>query len=132
MSCDGNPTPEARAASLDAARQAGHVVIFGEPKTLQLDLDSKTAEAHATFMLAKFAEHLGVIVVHRSTSPGGNAHFYVRLAAEVCRADRLFWQAALGSDPTREALNWLWMSDGHMAECFLIETEFYDLVEVKL
>ncbi len=48
------------------------------------------------------------------------------------RAERIFWQAALGSDRTREALNWLWMQGGHEEECFLVEVEFYELTEIWL
>lgn len=123
MSGNGDPTPKARKRARDEAIAAGHRILYGRPDVLQLDIDSDAKLEVAVALIARFTKHLDVLRVDQTKSKSGNYHLYVHLGTPLDRGDRIFWQAALGSDRVREALNWLWMRSGHTGECFLVETE---------
>lgn len=132
MSGDGNPSYQAREAALTVARAAGHVVLFGDEKTLQLDLDSQEATDFAIDQVRKFADSLNVIDLFRTTSKSGNAHLFVKLREPMARLDRIFYQAGLGSDRVREVLNYKWAKADRPGECFLIEVKGYQMERVYL
>ncbi len=122
MSGKGDPTPKSRETALDNAISAGHLIMYGNAFTLLLDIDSDAALAVALDQLERFRLRLGIINVTMTRSPGDNVHLYARLMRAMGRRERLFWQVALGSDPIRGALDWLWAEGGHPEECFLVET----------
>ena len=115
------PTPEARDRALANAKEAGLEVVYGNAFTLQLDLDSKAETEEAKRMVRHFWDHLRVDRVVLTTSKSGNRHMFVSLKEPMDRPDRLYWQAALGSDKVREGLNWLWFRKGYWQECMLFE-----------
>lgn len=109
-------------AKVKAARDAGKVVNFGHDQCLLLDLDSEADARRCHEQLIKFHKLLGLALVRITKSKTeGHYHFYIDLKRPMAREDRLFWQAALGSDPTRAGLDWTWMREGFKEECFLIE-----------
>lgn len=122
MSGGTDPTPGAREETLRRAEAAGYVVVYGNPVTLQLDLDSENARKTSMEMIERFSAHLKVSGVNwlESHTPE-HFHVYVSLEEPLPREDRLLWQVALGSDPVRGVLDWLWMRAGHEEECFLVD-----------
>lgn len=126
------PTEEDRETAILNAELKGRTIVYGEPYTLQLDIDSEEQHAKARELIQRFRGHIGVKAVEYTVSKSGHWHFYVRLSTPMPRAERLFWQAALGSDRVREALNWLWMADGNEGECFLIELRGAQMLTLDL
>ncbi len=116
-----SPSPECREEALREARDAGHEVVYGNDWLLLLDLDSKAALKDAKALLKQFSPHLFVSHVLMTRSKSRHWHLYVHLMNPLSRMDRLFWQAALGSDRTRAGLDWIWAQRGHEEECFLVE-----------
>ncbi|MEE8543328.1 MAG: hypothetical protein V3S94_05660 [Gammaproteobacteria bacterium] len=129
--CNLNPTQNARDAAVKKAKAAGHAVVYGQPHILQLDLDSHAQWEKARNLIRHFSGHIGVKKVEWTQSKSGGWHFYVWLAHPMERLTRIFWQAALGSDRTREALNWLWAEAGNEGECFLVEMLPLEYQELK-
>ena len=131
MSGNGNPTLDARMIALGEAASDGHFIMYGDEYTLQLDLDTIDAAERADLLLAQFGEHIAVTGVTCTTSKSGNFHYYVRLAQPMAAPVRIFWQTIFGSDPVREALNWLWEHDPKTkGTCFLVETKFGERVKL--
>ena len=129
----GNPTPEKRSKAVTTALGDGHFVVYGDPFTLQLDIDSKGAYLGAKALVIRFRERLSITRLEATQSKSKDHwHFYVRMSKPLCRADRLFWQVALGSDPVRGALDWVWMQDGHPEDCFLVEFADAEMKELEL
>lgn len=121
MSCS-DVSPEARANALDAARDSVHKVVFGNAMVLQLDLDSHDAFDEATALLTQFKKHLEInSALWCKSKTEEHRHIYVYLEKPMDRGDRIAWQAFLGSDRTREALNYMWYLGDNAGECFLVE-----------
>jgi len=112
---------EARDIAIENAREEGYVVVYGNAKTIQLDIDNKTDFNNAINMLETFQDGIGITGISYSLSKNGNIHIYLSIARPLERHKRLFLQAVLGSDRKREALNWIWMEQNENEECFLIE-----------
>ncbi len=130
----GSRSPEQQAAVIKQAKADGHEVIFGGPRTLQLDLDSKADMIKARKLIGLWSHQLGVggvgierVSVTRSKSD--NWHFYVHLEDAMPRQKRIFWQTCFRSDPNREACNRLWAEAGHKQDWFLIEVNKEHWVE---
>lgn len=116
-----NPTPEAREKALEEAIEAGFEIVYGNDWLLLLDLDSKAALADAKVLLKQFSPVLFVSHILMTRSKSNHWHLHVHLMDPLPRMDRLFWQAALGSDRTRAGLDWIWAKKGNEGECFLVE-----------
>lgn len=123
MSCEEtrHPTLESTARSIAKATEEGLIVVYADDCSLLLDIDSAGAREHALEMIGKFAGSFKLARVEETRSKSGNWHLYVRLSEPMERQDRMFWQAALGSDPVRAALDWIWFREGYQIECFLYE-----------
>ncbi len=127
-----DPTPDARKAAIAEAARAGHHLVMGHSTLLQIDIDYGSAFATTVELIRQFRHHIGAVHAYSTRSKSGNLHVFVQLAEPMRRQDRLFWQAVFGSDPVREALNWLWMRAGHRSECFLVETSDPNLRHIPL
>lgn len=119
--------PERRAARIAAIEQRGNKVVFGDDFTLQLDIDSLAQYTRVREMIDRFHRQLGVCAAHEVKSKSGNWHVYLHLAVNkpMPRVQRMAWQGFLGSDPVREALNFMQAlaepEDSIDGECFLEE-----------
>lgn len=127
-----HPTPERLKKRLKEIEADGNLVIWGKDDVLQLDLDSPEQRVKAITLIHRFTVILNISRVWETVSKSGNAHFYVHLNSPLDRQQRIFWQAALGSDRVREGLNWVWIEDGLDGECFLIEVPGYTLTSVEI
>lgn len=88
------------------------------PDELQVDLDRPRARIPKR-LLRLIEEHIGIRSIRYSRSKSGNTHVSIRInldtslalipsecAYHVWEMEKLFLQAALGSDPVRELLSW--------------------------
>lgn len=131
-----------RQAVIDKAFELGLEVVYGNARTLQIDIDSKEQYEHFRAMIRKFQHDRKfeshvidiVNVTARKSAKRGNMHIYVHLAREISHpVERYLLQSWLGSDPVREVLNVMdWriaMSlnrfDPKQCECFFIENPKY-------
>ncbi len=115
------PTVTARTEFINAVEARGNRIAYGNPVTLQLDIDGGTTPfGHALDMIRKFRTHLNITgATWKVSKTPGHKHVYVNLGTAMAREDRIFWQVVLGSDPVREALNMLWIHGLNEGECFL-------------
>lgn len=101
-------TRERRDRAIATARREGLEVHYAGPQVLHLDLDTTAQHDQAMRQLEEFGARLEVRRAVETVSPGANRHLYVYLRRPMGRRDRLFWQAVLGTDPLKAALDWLW------------------------
>ncbi len=86
----------------------GYVVVLPEENQLLIDIDSPEALAVYEKNLPKFQMHVAVVLnEERKASRNGNTHIYVTLDRNVDTAERVMFQAFLGSDQTRELLSYV-------------------------
>jgi hypothetical protein len=110
----GGLTPEVFAEETKEQEEAGFEVIFGDPKHLLLDLDTdrdlNSYDNRSDDLLRMF----GHFEIERYTSKSGRGwHVIVRLDEPIPNVlERIALQAALGSDPKREALSILRVRNG--------------------
>jgi len=116
------PSPKRREGVRLEAFVRGYKCRFGAPRVLQLDIDSESALQHCVEQIRKFEHALSIKSMERTTSSHGNTHLYLFLDRPLSRENRLFWQVALGGDPVKGALDWMWFQAAREEECFLIET----------
>lgn len=120
---------EAREEYLERMRAEGNVVSIPEEDELQIDID--TEEQYVRFCALyeiferemKCSVHGGGINRHETPSRSGlpNRHIRIHLPFNVGPAERIAWQAALGSDPTRELLSLFRVLRGESDPTMLIE-----------
>lgn len=123
------PHMDQRKRAIEEAEAKGFHVVYGNPTTLQLDLDTEACYNQALARLMYWKRHISVWSWNVTRSKSNLWHIYAYLEVPMAREDRLFWQTQLGSDSKREALNWLWFRAGNPEECFLVETkEGYELL----
>jgi len=104
-------------------------VVIADDRTLQVDLDSPTPDYNDFHRVKNILdEHLSlrrgerVVTQYKQTfSKGGNVHIQISLPVEMPATERVAWQAALGSDPVREALNLTSISRGDRNPILLFE-----------
>jgi hypothetical protein len=98
---------------VDAGLDKEWEVVIADNRTLQVDLDTPVPD-WADFHRVKnildemLSEEIGhrVVTPYKSTiSKGGNVHVQITLPINLNAEARVAWQAALGSDPVREALH---------------------------
>jgi len=88
----------------EVAEKMHLVCFYPDDYTLQLDLDyGRTLNDRAFNILEKNGYRVLSTLTTRSKS--GNHHMYIRLETPLDAPDRIALQAALGSDPVREALS---------------------------
>jgi hypothetical protein len=109
-----------RASAIKEAECRKQEVVYGTDDTLQLDLDSDDAVGEAIDRIQSFYHEINCYKVYRTSSFNGNTHIHIKMSKPMTRSDRFFWQGVLGSDPIREALNWM---NKDLFECFLFENE---------
>lgn len=101
--------------ALNQAYDAGYEVHLGEPAVLLLDFDEPYIP-HKKYGNQRVWEILFQLYPGTTRkfwkSKGGNTHCIVYLSDELDIGIRLAWQAALGSDPVREALAIKRLHDG--------------------
>ena len=128
MSCENQ-----REQAITEAKGAGLVVVFGDPSTLQLDIDSEEDFRYAKAALKSFRDILKFSNVTVTISKGGRKHLYVNLKTPIPdRATRYALQAFLGSDRKREFLNWDYQRQYYTGECFFFEKEAVEYVLLKV
>jgi len=115
------PTPDREARSVAEIEARGNVVVRSDDRTLQLDLDSPEDLQKACKLIHQLHRNIFFEKITRTISKSGNSHIYIELAKPMERIERIAWQACLGSDRVREALNLLWVLSGYEEECFLEE-----------
>ena len=103
------------------------IVIRSDPQTLQIDIDSE--EAYDTFkrifgLIQQYIEFTLVVVKKSKTS--GHKHITLRMGKTMPAYERILLQSVLGSDPMREALNYLDITMGIKDPIF-----FYEKGEIK-
>ena len=95
-------SPEQQAAAIENAIRDGYEPIFGDSRTLTLDLDSQEAESRYAKTLPEIAAMFSIIEAARWSSKSGHSHVMLILDHDVDVVMRLFLQVLLGSDPVRE------------------------------
>lgn len=89
---------------LEIAKNEGLVAFLPRENELFVDLDCGQCAVNEKVQDILRSEQL-VSDVFLTRSRSGNTHVYVRLTHPVSEVERIALQAALGSDPTREALS---------------------------
>jgi hypothetical protein len=106
-------------------------LVKPDDQTLQLDFDSE--EAYETFLNRGLPSLIGFIGIDRvlwTESMSGNKHVTIKLSESMPITERIAFQAALGSDPTRELLALIGDREGkRIPVCFF---EKPDAVEVVI
>ena len=97
-------------------------VVEPDDDTLQLDFDTedqwdKFLKQRLTILL----QYLDVARVWWTESKSGNKHVYIKLKKEMGFVERIAYQAALGSDPTRELLSLARLSIGQGETTLMFE-----------
>lgn len=88
------------------AEALGLNIVKPDDRTLQLDFDTEDQwDAFMTQRLTILLQYLDVERVWWTESHSGNKHVYIRLKQVMSFLKRIAYQAALGSDPTRELLS---------------------------
>lgn len=89
------------------AKELNCDVMYGDPHTLLLDIDSDAAWEQFQRQLPIVCEFYNVVDNSYEVLPSksGNRHVIVRLDATLPLTERLMLQATLGSDPRRELLS---------------------------
>jgi hypothetical protein len=106
---------EERLNAIKYAERAGHTIIRSEPDLLLLDLDvpyddkKPVLDDEVEEILSRYAVLGGRA---RWKSRGGNTHMTIRLAKPLPALARIALQAALGSDPKKEAISVLRLLNG--------------------
>jgi hypothetical protein len=113
--------PERRRTALAEAEREGLVVVYGDPYTIQLDLDSAEAFEEAQRRIVFARELLGIEDMRFTRSRSGNWHVYLSLSEPLDRKDRLLLAGVLGSDFKRTVLDWRWAIELNAEDCFLVE-----------
>ncbi len=92
---------------IEIAASKGLKCVFPEEDELQLDYDNPDSDMGAyDKVLTCLGNHDWVVKGWlKTTSAGGNAHYYVKLDKPMQVLQRMIVQAAMGSDPIREVLS---------------------------
>ena len=125
-------TQQQRTEYIEVSRANGNDIVCGNDKYLQLDLDTPGDYDKALDKIRKFKSHLPILAVFTTRSKSNNRHLHIKLAKPMPRKERIFWQCALGSDATREALSWVWVEEGHKEEAFLVEVSGRNVEEIMI
>lgn len=95
------------------AEEFGCDVVWGDSRTLLIDIDTDHGmawfERNITIIQERFPGF--VARVEMWTSKSGNTHIKVATGEDLDLLERIFLQAVLGSDPTRELLTWVQMGE---------------------
>lgn len=83
------------------ARKDGFDVVFGDEKSLLLDLDSETQVEQYKEILPHLKKCFTVVRVEEWTSKSENLHVRIMLGLPLSVEIRIALQSALGSDPRR-------------------------------
>ena len=98
-----------------------HEVVLPQPNQLLLDYDTpELPEFFMERMNVLLQAMKGPVLYQTYQSRHGNRHVIVTLPKELTPEHRIAWQAALGSDPKREALSLLSMAKGSKNPTLLI------------
>ncbi len=109
-----------REQTIEDAIAAGFRIEYGNNSTLQIDIDDKLKLPDLLKLWKRFKSNLKITRVILTNSKSGNLHAFIHLKYPIATPrERMLLQAALGSDPVREILNWREVDDD--LECFLIE-----------
>jgi hypothetical protein len=124
---------ESREAAIMNAVEAGLQVVYGDEMTLQLDIDTEEDFAFCKKQLKLLAKLVPYSNCTVTRSKSNKWHVYVDLKKALAREDRVTLQATLGSDRTREILNYTYAAKGGIGECFLFERKDADheLLRIK-
>ncbi len=109
----------------EIAAKQGMVAVIPLPNELQLDIDSPgaTLQDLNQEVVAALADNGIIFIGHLITkSKSGNTHIHLGLNKELDQGLRIALQAALGSDPVREALAVCRKREGSDTPCVLFES----------
>jgi hypothetical protein len=82
-------------------------VVVADDLHLQVDVDAPELPPKFERVFALLCEHWKVSKHEISASKSGNLHVIIELVEPMKVWERIGWQAALGSDPMREALHYV-------------------------
>lgn len=104
------------------ADERGLVAFFpmGNELFLDFDGDAKINQRVLDIVTEQFGWAATLTTISQS---GNGLHMYIRLNDHLSNRDRVALQAALGSDPVREALSIVRLDKGSSAHSALFETE---------
>jgi hypothetical protein len=109
-------SPEKRENAIKSAKEAGFEVIQSAPNLLLLDFDVPYAGDQKKYynpeVMDIILQYVETHAVESWASKSGNTHVLVTLGKELPAHHRIALQAALGSDPKREALSVLRLMNG--------------------
>lgn len=105
-------TQQERQDAIAAAHDRGDIVRYGTAGLLTVDLDYPEGSPQyekALWRIGRFGHAMGGVErVEVCRSKSGNVHLYIHLKQPMQLLDRPFWAAAIGSDGTREMLNFIY------------------------
>lgn len=92
--------------ALEKAKEQNADVVYSDPRTLLLDLDTDEGEAQYARNLPIVQEYYQVRETLSWTSKSGvHRHVMLEIGQDLSLPDRVLLQAILGSDPKREMLS---------------------------
>lgn len=106
----------------DEGLKETHAIVLPEKNQLQVDIDFEkipAATEKAIQILVKAMD--GPVGLTRYRSRHGRLHLVFDLPKEVTDIERIAWQAALGSDPVREAMCLMALAKNIKNGCLLIQ-----------
>ena len=100
------------------------VCLFPRNIELVLDIDLPGGKYDVDVLGCLLDNDFGLISEITTKSAGGNAHWYLRFNRTFQALERMGYQAALGSDPKKEALSLIRHREGNgSAACAMFETK---------
>lgn len=99
----------------------GKVIKIPERHQLQIDIDSEEQASIFKTNINIIRRYYDFTITEVRNSPSGGLHIYIDTPFDMDAAERIAWQAALGSDPIRELLSLVRMSNNIMYPTLLVE-----------
>jgi hypothetical protein len=113
------------------AEALGLDIVLPDDNTLQLDFDTEGQwDTFLAMRLPILLQYVAVLRVWWTESNSGNKHVYIKLKEPMNFLQRVAYQAALGSDPTRELLSLARVQIGQGETTMLFEKP--DAVEIVI
>jgi hypothetical protein len=105
---------EAREFYINRMTNEGYITVTPESNELFIDIDTDDDYSLFQDQYKMLVRDVGVVAMTENISRGGlpGRHIRIIMAFDMTDAERIAWQASLGSDPKRELLSMMRLQRG--------------------